>query len=744
MAGAVWSQGRSPETDLEDLRRPILQALCMACMAFAFLWIGAVATLEEETRALLPLVPPTALLVTSLISLLSSRTTLYVRSVIFLTGMGAAATPWLTWPVKGYWLFFQSLVIVVCGLLIGPLSSFVAAGAITGAALVVSALGGFAAPLHELLLPLALLWAIAIASWLSSRNLYTVLSWALSSQVRAWEAADEARRRREELRRTVDSLRTTHEILERTTRELELARREAERAQQLRTQFAADISHELRTPLNIILGFTEIMSRSPEVYGNVTWPPLLRGDIMEIRRNASHLSSLVDDVLDLARMDAVRMPIRREETDLSQVVSEAIEIVQRLLDKKPVLLKAALDANLPALSIDATRIRQVLINLLANACRFTEEGEITVTAREQAGEVIVCVADTGPGISPEHLDRVFDEFEQAGAWQRPEQTGKGLGLAIAKHLVQRHGGRIWAESELHQGTRMFFTLPVRRREPLTLLRSPRPAPQEPGSTALVVLSPHDYPATYLARHMEGYKVHHARTRAQAREMVAAWHPAAVIADINSFHDTDGLSLPDLALPEGVPIIGCHLPSRRLTNDGESEVTLLVKPVASDELLAVVHRIAPTGSIMVVDDDRGFAQVVERIFQAANEGERVRWACDGREALAKMRVERPALVLLDMVLPHMTGLALARAMQADPALASVPVVFVTGARLPEEALPTGGDAFIIAKSAGLTGDQVLQLLHSALTAVKPDYASASVSQNSMPGERRETGHARPAS
>ena len=766
MAATVWPQvhGRSPEVNLEDLRRPVLQALCVACLAFAFLWMGVVATLEEETRALMPLVPPTALFAASLISLLSSRATLFVRSVIFLSGMAAAATPWLVWPVEGYRLFFQSLVVVVCGLLVGPIASFVAAVAITATTLGVSALGGFATPLLGLLPPLALLWATAIVSWLSSRNLYTVLSWALSSQARAWEAADEARRRREELRRTVDSLRTTHEILERTTRELELARRQAEQAQQLKTQFAANISHELRTPLNIILGFAEIMSRSPEVYGNVAWPPMLRGDIMEIRRNASHLSSFIDDILDLARMDALRMPLHRVATDLQQVVSEAAEIVQRLLEKKPVTLEVALDPGLPQLYIDPTRIRQVLINLLANACRFTEQGNISVTAKEESSEVIVCVADTGPGIPAGRLEAIFSEFEQAGAWACPEESGKGLGLAIARHLVQLHGGRIWAESELGKGTRMLFTLPLRLREPATLLRTPRPLPSASQAADLVLLSPLDYPATYLARRMEGYEVHHARTAAQAREMVDAWHPLAVIVDLGSRHphrtqdsgplvhasritdhvlndlEDDKRILDGLDLPAGVPVLGCYLPSPRLVDEKGQELPVLVKPVTSDQLLGVVKRMAPEGEVMVVDDDRGFVQFVERTFQAFGQGERVRWACEPEEALAKMRARPPALALLDMVLPQMNGLALARAMQADSALASVPIVFVTGARLPKEAMPTGGDCFVVARPAGLTGDQVLQLLHGALATVKPDY----VSQSDRPGGRRETARARPAS
>jgi len=711
----------SHEADLDDLRKPVLQVLDAAGIALGFVWLAVAATLNEHTHALAPLLAPAALFVFSCISLTSSSLPLSWRSILFLVGMAIAVGPWSGGATSWLWLFFQPLVVVVSALLMGPAASFSAAALLTTATVVVFGPGP-GVPGYGLLPPFALTWATAIASWLSSRNLYTVLSWALTSQRSAWEAADEARRRRGELRRTVDSLRTTHEVLERTTRELELARREAEEARRLKTEFVSNISHELRTPLNNILGFTEIMSRSPEVYGDMLWPPMLRGDILEIRRNASHLASFVDDILDLARIDTLHMPLHRVTTSLPQVVSEAVGIVHSLLEKKPVALEVALDPDLPMLYTDPTRIRQVLINLLTNACRFTERGKITVTAELKGDEVLVCVADTGSGIPPEKLELVFSEFEQAGAWQRAEESGKGLGLAIAKHLVGLHGGRIWAESKLGEGTRMMFVLPLEPGAASTLVRTPGPRQTASRVTSVVVLCAHDYPYGYLARRMEGFELRHARTTAQARKMVSDWHPAAVIVDLGSFGGRGSRTIGELDLPAGVPVIGCYLPSRRLVDQDGQEMTLLVKPVMPEALLSVAQRLAPRGEVMVVDDDRGFVQFVGRTFRSIGQGQRLRWAYNAEEALAKMRAAPPALALLDIVLPKTNGLTLAQAMRADASLADVPVVFVSGARLPEEALPTGRDTFVVAKPAGLTGDQVLQMLKSVLATVKADYVS----------------------
>ena len=313
-----------------------------------------------------------------------------------------------------------------------------------------------------------LILAVGMCCSIVAYALRAQLAWAWRRSQEADSLAEQLRDRQGKLHRTMKALELTNHLLQRTNRELELSRREAEEARRMKAEFAAAISHELRTPLNIILGFTEIMSRSPEVYGEMHWPLTLRSDVSEIRRNAVYLSEFVDDVLDLARIDALRMPIRREPTRLEEVVSEAVEVVRRLVQGKPVALSVRLPDSLPSLSIDRTRVRQVLLNLLTNACRFTDEGEIAVSAQWNDGYVVVDVADTGSGIPEEALERIFDAFEQVHTWDRPGERGKGLGLAVAKQLVLLHGGRIWARSAPGTGSVLRFGLALEPREVVRL------------------------------------------------------------------------------------------------------------------------------------------------------------------------------------------------------------------------------------------------------------------------------------
>ena len=551
----------------------------------------------------------------------------------------------------------------------------------------------------------------------------TALNWAWWRSEQASDLAELLRDRQGMLSRTMKTLELTNHLLQRTNRELELARRDTEEARRLKAEFAANISHELRTPLNIILGFTEVMSRSPEVYGTVNWSPLLRRDVAEIRRNARYLSEFVDDILDLARVDALRMPIHREPSDLAGVVEEAAGVVRRLLQDKRVRLVLDPPSRLPSISLDRTRIRQVMLNLLTNAVRFSDEGTIGVSVRLQPHEVVVAVSDTGRGIPQEELGQIFDEFHQAGAWRQPEERGKGLGLAVARQLVQLHGGRIWAESKVNAGSTFYFSLPLEPKE-VTRLKPPPavPLPTQRSLPVVVVLDEGDLAATYLQRHLDGYSILAAESAAEARELVRAWHPRAVIVNLPPDGEVRTEELKALALPPGVPVLACCLPSRRWLVQDERFAAALTKPVSAEQLMETVRLLAPEGDVLVVDDERGFVHFVQRAFQAAGQDRRLRWAFDGAEALSLIRERPPALVLLDVVLPGMDGMALADAIRADRSLAGVKLVVVTGANLGEDALAIRGDTILLTKPRRFRADELLGLLGSALALASPDYVT----------------------
>jgi len=300
-------------------------------------------------------------------------------------------------------------------------------------------------------------------SLLQCHETRSVLMQAWRLTARSHALASELALRQEEVNRLNNALKTSNGLLKRNLRELGLAQRDAEQARHLKEQFANTVSNELRTPLSIMLGYLEVMRRYPEVYGTVNWTSGLRHDLNEIQASARYLSSLVDDLLDLARVQTLRLPLRREPSELGPIIQEAVDLAKRLLMAKPrvAIVADEISANL-VLFIDRTRIRQVMINLLANACRFTEEGEIRVSVSPAPDEVVVTVADTGPGIPEDQIERIFGEFEQADRVEplQSGEAGRGLGLAIAKRFVQMHGGRIWAENRPGGGAAFRFLLPV--------------------------------------------------------------------------------------------------------------------------------------------------------------------------------------------------------------------------------------------------------------------------------------------
>src|SRR5258708_16522895 len=311
-------------------------------------------------------------------------------------------------------------------------------------------------------MPIAVLIGLVIASWLSAHNLYTTLAWFGEAYSSAARNEQIARDHEAELRRALKALDDMTYRLERANHTLTLERNEAREARRLKQQFAQTISPELRTPLNIIIAFTELMAQSPDYYGAPLSAAYVR-DLSIIHRNASHLQTLVNDVLDLARIEAAQMVVIPEETDPLLLVQEAIQTVRSLVEMRGLTLEVSLQENLPHIWIDATRIRQVLFNLLSNAVRFTQKGNITVAAQQQDGTVVFSVLDTGIGISADEIKNLFVEFHQLSSGKRRLHDGAGLGLAISRRFIELHGGQIWVESQPGQGSAFRFSLPIKRR-----------------------------------------------------------------------------------------------------------------------------------------------------------------------------------------------------------------------------------------------------------------------------------------
>jgi signal transduction histidine kinase len=238
--------------------------------------------------------------------------------------------------------------------------------------------------------------------------------------------------------------------------ELQRLYRELETVSRHKSEFLANMSHELRTPLNAILGFSQVLEK--RLFGELNEK---QGEYVEdIRSSGDHLLSLINDVLDLSKVEAGQIELEVAPFSLREAVERGVVTVRERASKNGVALAAEIEPEVQIVSGDERRIRQILFNLLSNAVKFTPAGgRIDVSARLVDEEIQLAVADTGPGIAPEDLDRIFEEFQQTDAGAK-QHEGTGLGLALSKRLVELHGGRIWAESEVGVGSRFVFTLPV--------------------------------------------------------------------------------------------------------------------------------------------------------------------------------------------------------------------------------------------------------------------------------------------
>jgi signal transduction histidine kinase/CheY-like chemotaxis protein len=560
--------------------------------------------------------------------------------------------------------------------------------------------------------------ALGLTLWAALVPQRSLLLLALRQGLLTARLTDELKRERGELNRTIKALDLSYQLLEKTNRELAAAQQEALAMRDLRNRFATNLSHELRTPLNVILGFANLIYQNPHAYGLEAWPPLLLRDLAQLQRHARYLSQLVDDVVDLARIDALMMPIKKEPSDIRRLVLDTVDTVATLAKAKGLPILVSCPDDIPPLEVDPLRIRQVLFNLLSNAIRFTERGEIRVEVRPEPDLVRVSVSDTGRGIPAEELLTIFDEFYQVGRPKTGPEVGKGLGLAIAKRFVQLHGGHIWAQSKLGQGSTFTFTLP---RQPIASAKlagpsSPPTRPPRELPTALVV-GAEEAIIPYLSRRLEGYRFLACPDLSKASEAIHEHRPIAVIVDGSlSAQLAQARELLGTSWQEDMPLISCPLPSlKQLLGEGEFAATF-VKPVDMERLLSAIDQLAPArgqpGLVLIVDDDRGFVQLLRRAFHASGRPYTVEAAYNGAEAIRKWRRHKPHCVLLDLLLPDMSGTEiLARVKNEIESMP--PVIAVTAATPGEDAMRSRGAELVYMKAQSFAPGELTALLQAML-------------------------------
>ncbi len=632
------------------------------------------------------------------------------------------------WQFFDPWLPFLSLLLIFVGAILVSGSEFVIAGAAGALAVRLTSIGARVYPLPDLFLALAL---GLTSAWLAVRTIYTALDWVWNMHQEVNRLLEETRAHRAELSRVVKSLRLSNTLLRRTQRELVFARRQAEEAQRMKEQFAANISHELRTPLSLILGFSEVMYLSPEVYGEVHWPPPLRRDVHHIYRNSRHLLEMIDDVLDLSRFEIAGFPLNKEPTPLEPLLQDTVEIAEDLFRGDPACLEVRIARDLPTLEIDRTRIRQVLLNLLKNARRFAEAGTVMLEAKRTDGEVVISVSDTGPGISQDKLPHIFDEFYQVDQSLRRSHQGAGLGLAISKRFVQAHDGRIWVESEEGCGAMFSFTLPIPDCAlPVAGLfrtRAVEPSwPDEPRPCVLVI-DADPAVASFVHRHTEEYEVVHVEDPRRLDAEIRMHHPRAVVYNV----PPGGRQGRDCTTSMSVPLIECSLPSQAWVAHDLAVAACLTKPFTAERLLREIQQLDGVRDVLVVDDDRGIGELVKRILATTDRPFDIRRAYDGREGLTAMRSQRPDLVLLDLIMPNVDGFGVLDEMQGDADLAGVPVILLTVTSYAEDTLAQHNSQVVVRRPGdSLQPAEVVRCLRAAIGVLEPRYDEASVPEETL--------------
>ena len=544
-----------------------------------------------------------------------------------------------------------------------------------------------------------------------------------------------------ELKQALEDLALVNQEVSRLNDMLMSSRQAVEDARLTKEAFVANVSHELRTPLNMIIGFSNEILQRPGVYAT-RLPDRLLADVSAIHRNSEHLAGLVDDILDLAEAESGNLRLLYETTTMAQIISEAIEQVRLLFEKKDLYLVTRIQAALPAFECDRERIRQVVLNILSNAGRFTETGGTTVRISREDQMLRISIRDTGPGVSRDAVRRLFQPFQQADPTIRRKQGGTGLGLSISKRLVEMHGGEIWMESELGKGTTVHFTLPLRRPAlvdpakrwfgpygvPSERTRTSK-APQADAPPLLVVVEEGRTLSQLIGRHLDRWEPRAVATLAEARRLVDDGVAASVL--VNS-RDTDGRTVLEAfgSARFDVPIFMCSMPDLYAGGRALDAKDYLIKPVLSEQLRETMTRVAPRARVvLLVDDDLEALQLFTRMLQGMEVGYVVHTAGDGVEALAIMRAVHPDLVLLDLVMPRLDGFAVLREKMADSEIRDIPVVLVT-ARDPEYE-PVLMQRLTVMRAQGLSRRELAQGIEMLTQVLRPRFGAPALPETPVP-------------